>query len=278
MAYSTYTPQPVLQPFVEKIAIEESKQEVRRSTTRIIPTGTIDLLFHYGDPFVHLSKGAKILKPSAYIAGQRTCSFDVAATGRTGIVIARLKPWGLSGFTRAAVSEFTNQFVDLGSVFPEREVSAVIDALRNEPLPWKKAELVQSFLIARLMKKTDDLVVAGLQALYKTSPGKISALTAHFGISKRQLDRRFLEHVGLTPKKIQTIIRFQRSLAQLQTNLCRTAHDAGYFDQSHMNHDYQRFIAATPSHVLDRSAATPLTRFYARPANMSQFYNRLHLQ
>ena len=40
----------------------------------------------------------------------------------------------------------------------------------------------------------------------------------------------------------------------------------------------QRFTDKTPGYILSRTAATPLMAFYARPANMSHFYNRLHLQ
>lgn len=278
MSYSTYGPGQRLKPFIEKISIQESEAEPVRSTTRIVPTGTIDLLFHYGEPFLHLQGQQEISKPYAYLAGQRTGSFDVAATGRTGIVIVNLKPWGLSAITHTPVSEFTNQFVDLTAIFPSREITILIDKLRDTPQHKRKAKQVEMFLVKHLADRTDRLVLDGVQKLYQTGSGKISDLTNNYGISKRQMDRRFRDTIGLTPKKLQTIIRFQRSLALLQTNLCRSAHDAGYFDQSHMNHDYQRFIGTTPTHVLSRVEATPLMKFYARSENMSRFYNHLHLQ
>lgn len=279
MAYRTYAPNPQLSALVEKISIEEDWQEPSGTITptRIIPTGTIDLLFHYGDPFAQVIGESSVTKPYAYVAGQRTRSFEVTATGKMGIVIVSLKPWGFAGLTNMKLAETTDQFVDMTALVPEQQVLSLIDALRNEADPETKVSLVQDFLETQLTCRRDDLVLQALRQLYQGS-GDICRLCQQLGISKRQLDRRFANHIGLTAKKLQTIIRFQRSLAHLDSDLCQTAHEAGYFDQSHMIRDYQRFTDKTPGYVLSRTAATPLMAFYARPANMSHFYNRLHLQ
>lgn len=278
MTYYSYAPCTELSPFVDKICIQESDAEPVLSKTHILPAGTVDILFHYGDPFLHFEGESAVTKPYAYIAGQRTRRISVAASGKTGIVIANLKPWGLSGFTRLSSSEFTEHFVDADALFPEDRLSVLIDALRQEQQPESRVSLVQDFLRGQLVANSDELVIAAVQSLYDQPNLKITCLASQFGISKRQLDRRFMMFTGLTPKKFQTIVRFQRSLGFLQQDLCTTAHEAGYFDQAHMNHDYQRLISSTPSHVLSRMAATPLMRFYSKPANMSRFYNHLHLQ
>lgn len=278
MSYSTYTPCAELQAFVEKICVQDREAEGIVNKTTIIPACTMDLLFHYGDPYLHFENQSVVAQPRAYIAGQRTRSFSVGASGKTGIVVVNLKPWGLRGFTRCATSDFTNQFVDADCLFPRDSLSELIDALKSESEPALKVRLVQGFLTRHLMTQRDELVIAAVNRLYTEPHVKIECLAAYFDISKRQLDRRFLRFTGLTAKKFQTVIRLQRSLGNLQDDLSVTAHESGYFDQAHMNHDYQRLINATPSFVLSRALATPLMRFYAKPTNMSRFYNHLYLQ
>jgi AraC-like DNA-binding protein len=75
-------------------------------------------------------------------------------------------------------------------------------------------------------------------------------------LSPRQLRRRFGDHVGLPPKTLQAILRFQRLRTQLAaaritpSTLARAAADCGYFDQPHLCLDCRRLAGLTPSALL----------------------------
>jgi AraC-like DNA-binding protein len=79
-------------------------------------------------------------------------------------------------------------------------------------------------------------------------------------LSPRQLRRLFDDHVGLPPKTLQTILRFQRFRTwlaiprQLRSPLGQAAAECGYFDHAHMCRDCVRLAGATPSTLL---AAAP---------------------
>ena len=68
------------------------------------------------------------------------------------------------------------------------------------------------------------------------------------GLSVRQLRRRFDHHVGLGPKTLQTVLRFQRFLRQASRapSLARAAADCGYADESHLVRDCRRLTGSTP--------------------------------
>ena len=78
-------------------------------------------------------------------------------------------------------------------------------------------------------------------------------------LSPRQLRRLFDDHVGLPPKALQTILRFQRFRAQVQVAggtripLSRAAAECGYFDHAHLCRDCARLAGVTPSILLDPS-------------------------
>jgi transcriptional regulator GlxA family with amidase domain len=77
-------------------------------------------------------------------------------------------------------------------------------------------------------------------------------------LSTRQLRRRFDDHVGLPPKTLHAILRFQRLRAWLASpssgvaTLARGAADCGYFDQAHMCREYRRPAAVATLRQPDR--------------------------
>jgi AraC-like DNA-binding protein len=82
------------------------------------------------------------------------------------------------------------------------------------------------------------------------------------GLSPRQLRRLFDDHVGLPPKALQTILRFQRFRAWLAVSgqahipLGRAAAECGYFDHAHLCRDCARLAGVTPS-IFVNSSRTP---------------------
>jgi transcriptional regulator GlxA family with amidase domain len=70
------------------------------------------------------------------------------------------------------------------------------------------------------------------------------------GLSRRQLARLFRERVGIAPKSLGRLGRFQRVLRALESQaggpLARVALAAGYFDQAHMTRDFRLIAGVTP--------------------------------
>jgi transcriptional regulator GlxA family with amidase domain len=71
------------------------------------------------------------------------------------------------------------------------------------------------------------------------------------GLSHRRLVEVFRREVGLAPKLLCRILRFQRlrSLAEAHPprERARLASMCGYFDQSHLISDFQEFSGLTPT-------------------------------
>lgn len=95
---------------------------------------------------------------------------------------------------------------------------------------------------------------------------RIETVAAKLALSRRQLERNFIDFVGMSPKTYASIRRWQRALTLLQTepalSLATIALDTGYADQSHMNRDFRRFWGKSPkltadvAFVQDRSLPT----------------------
>ena len=78
---------------------------------------------------------------------------------------------------------------------------------------------------------------------------RIDLLASDIGWSRRQLERRFLQHAGVSPKALASILRFSAAYKRM-----RNAASGGYaaliqdhyFDQSHFLKSFKRYTGMTP--------------------------------
>jgi AraC-like DNA-binding protein len=78
----------------------------------------------------------------------------------------------------------------------------------------------------------------------------IRVLTEELGCSHRHLSTRFREQVGMSPKAVARVLRFERAVDRLRRggrSLAEIARDCGYYDQAHMNRDVRMLAGTTPS-------------------------------
>ncbi|HKE58842.1 MAG TPA: helix-turn-helix domain-containing protein, partial [Pyrinomonadaceae bacterium] len=78
----------------------------------------------------------------------------------------------------------------------------------------------------------------------------LEELVADSGLSGRQLERRFLQEVGLGPKLLARILRFQQVFRAVERNDVQWAPiavECGYYDQSHLIRDFQQFARQSPA-------------------------------
>ena len=115
----------------------------------------------------------------------------------------------------------------------------------------------------------DDAIARRLDAARPPSPGvawawgrlcathgalPIGALAGELGWRRRHLAAQFREQVGLPPKLLARILRFDHVVALLRhadpERWAEVAYDCGYYDQAHFNRDFRAFAGSTPSAFL----------------------------
>ena len=79
----------------------------------------------------------------------------------------------------------------------------------------------------------------------------IDELAGRLGLSGRQLELRFKERVGIGPKLLARMVRFQRIFQALEARASRrwgrVAAECGYYDQAHLIRDFRQFTGQTPA-------------------------------
>jgi AraC-like DNA-binding protein len=83
---------------------------------------------------------------------------------------------------------------------------------------------------------------------------RVEALARELGWSRRHLAAEFRDAVGIPPKALARLIRFECALDQLRGGaaLADVAHGTGYADQAHLNRDFRAFTGLAPTEYLRR--------------------------
>jgi AraC-like DNA-binding protein len=276
MRYSEIPSRPPLNRFVECFwTLEGDGPSPGGMPERILPDGCVELILNFGDRFSQHQNNERELQPRHFLVGQMSGPILISPNGAVQLLGVRFHPGGTAPFLRVPMNELTDQIAELGSLSRELErellrVSDDLSSLRQKTLA------VESVLIARLLRGSFDSSATKLAARIVESAGCVSVdqLATAAGISSRQLERRFLREIGIGPKLLGRILRFQqvfRAVERVDSAWASIAVECGYYDQAHLIRDFTQFAGQTPAVlVAERSA---LTEAFTRKTRMSDFSN-----
>lgn len=93
--------------------------------------------------------------------------------------------------------------------------------------------------------------------------GKFDAIIEQQPLSRRQLERKFQQEIGLSPAHLKQLHRVKKARALIAKNpaiqLTQVAQDCGFYDQAHFIRHFQKITGQTPGQYKQRK--------------MSQIYN-----
>ena len=244
---------------------------------RILPDGCVELILNFGDRFTEHHGDNKFRQPRNLLVGQMTGPILISPTGVVQLIGIRFHPGGTLPFLRLPLNEITDQVVELGSVSSnlENELLTVSDDL---PTIEGRVTAIESLLLAHVLQNGNGSSLLQLAARVVESGGLVSVdlLANEAGLSTRQLERRFLREVGLGPKMLSRILRFQqvfRAIERCDGAWAPVAVECGYYDQAHLIRDFNQFAHQTPAVLFAEQSA--LTESFTRKARKSDFSNTL---
>jgi AraC-like DNA-binding protein len=173
--------------------------------------------------------------------------------GRTTSLLVRFTPQGASCLGPPA-SELFRRSVPLEQLLAPALVRRLLDrVLHARGLPEQLAALEE--LLLGLPYRHDPRVDAAV-ALLGAAGGeasRVAAVAQAVGLGERQLERLLLARTGVTPKRLQRLLRLERAVALARSApLTAAALEAGYSDQSHFIRDFRAFSGAAPGSLLRR--------------------------
>ena len=240
-AYREYRPAPAV---TRQVACTWQGVPGQPRHMRLLPDGCLDLVWD--------GQHVRAVRPAAKQVRH--------PVGETALVIGiRIRPGWAAAVLGAPVGELPG-VADLADLWDPATTNGLQAALALAATPAAGRAVLTETVIARLARSAgpDRRVLAALPHLAQPH-ATLADAARHAGLSSRQLRRCFEDHVGLPPKTLQTILRFQRLRAWLaapgaQVTLAFAAAECGYFDQAHACRDCARLAGTTPAVLLAASA------------------------
>jgi AraC-like DNA-binding protein len=195
--------------------------------------------------------------PGAWIAGLSD-RYAIVELGDTYASIdLELTPLGAYQLLGRPVSDLEGATVSLPELFGAG--SRRLGERLRELDSWdERFDEIESFLLARASvgREPSPAVSWAYQRLCRTEGRvRVRDLAAEIGCSRRHLHAKFREQVGLSPKKVARLIRFQavrRRIERQPVRWAEIAFDAGYADQAHLSRDFRDLAGTTPGDFVSR--------------------------
>jgi AraC-like DNA-binding protein len=276
MHYREFHPQPPLNKVIECFwTLESANEDPDPRPERILPDGCIELILNFGARFLQHFDDTTRLQPQSFVAGQLTRPLLIAPTGPVQSIGIRFHPGGTTPFFRLPMHQLTDQVIELGAFAREIE-SLLLGSSQDLPLMADKVVALEKVLTQLLLESRRDIKALQIAARIVESGGMIpiDTLALDSGISNRQLERKFLAEIGVGPKLLSRILRFQqvfRAVDANETSWPLIALDCGYYDQAHLIRDFRQFAHQTPSVLFAEQSR--LTESFTRKARTSGFSN-----
>ena len=256
--YREIEPPPALAPFVR--CIWRLRGVSDGAAEPIIPDGCAEIVINVGDPFIrYTGTGSRQVQPARLVAGQITRALTVRPSGRIDVWGIRFHPWCASAFLDVPAVELRDQLVALGDASASLdETLATIADVRDENAAERRIVDVLTRHAARMPLPPVTVPRLVMFAASGSETATVSKLSRAIGISTRRLQAVFRDHVGLSPKQLLRVTRFQRALrmARIQPRLSwsRIAVLTGFYDQAHLIHDANQIAGCTPAALVRRDA------------------------
>ncbi len=264
MALRVFKPSQLLAPYVEAFWDYEDLLEAQSTSLSILPDTASYLCFLYQDPLQTVHR-TSVYSTRSGLAGFQSYRSDLGGFGRISGVSARLTVWGLNAFRRGVIVDCAERRVDCRDLFPGYVVERIEEDIARLKVVEERVSYIERFLLSILNLQHEDKLIQEACKVIRHSKGncRISALASHFELSKRTLERRFYHHIGATPKKYARVIRLRHTLLEktARSSWADVALDMGYYDQSHMIHDFMELYGYSPETLHPQMPVSPTFSF-----------------
>ena len=242
--YRERPPVPALAGFVLSTWVQRVLPGAAPYVHRNVPSGGVELVCRVGwVPY--------IVGP---MTGPRVETLEPGST----VVGLRFRPGAAAALLGAPASEFADVTVDAAALWGSAAARAG-ERVAEAADPDDAAAAFQELVHGRAAGAAgmDPLVVEAVRRLMPGQTPDLRSLSSSLCVSERSFRRLCRSTIGVGPKTLHRMLRFQGFLAQVQyalaqgrspteEGLARLAADAGYADQAHLTRECVRLTGVMP--------------------------------
>lgn len=247
MEFRILYPSALLTQFVKYYWVFERNYLVR-TIERGIPIGCMQLVFHRKNRV--FSTAINDFQPKAFIEGHMSSYWDLQYEGENETIAITFTPQGVQAFFSTPLYEFYNKNIPVECI-RDRLFIDLQQAILNADDKMDCIGIIECYLLEKIKNLKPEIAVSEviIQQIEYDCNTSIEWLANVSNHSYKQFCRNFMKSIGINPKQLARIIRFQNTLATLQAgnkeSLSALAFRCGYYDASHITREFKEFSGYT---------------------------------
>lgn len=265
MLHRLHTPAAPLSLFIENLWFYEGYAP-GHAREKLLPDAAMELIIDLTDTPKKLHDNARPERYTefrkSWISGMQQGYLVIGVEQDSSMMGARFRTGGAYPFFGLPLVELASQVIELDQIW-KRDILALRERLLEAATVDAKFQLLEAFLLERARRAlaTDPAVDFTMARMRTCGACSVRELAERVGLSQKTLITRFHKRVGLPPKMLGRVFRFQRALQAMTQpatrDLAQLALDAGYYDQAHFNHEFREFSGLTPTEYLASTSLYP---------------------
>lgn len=252
LRYREILPRPELSQYIKCYWSIEGNAGTKKQKETIIPDGSMELIFHYGNLTKNNEGLIKTNPPKAIVAGQLLQHIALLTTGLIGMFGVRFYPFGACKFLRQPLNIFTNSDEFVSEVL-KRDGKQLEEKIMESRSDFDRINLIEDFLLKRFTGDNEQFRAIEYSVKSIQHSGgcvNINSLVENLGINHRSFNRQFLKTIGISAKALSRVYRFQNAFYLAKSgkvrNLTELSYLSGYYDQAHFIKDFKNFTGSSP--------------------------------
>lgn len=253
MEYKTYPSDSELSALVKCYWTLNIPKEVPKGRQQVLSDGCMDMIFNLGDEVKRIRPNDQALvQPRSFVLGQIIEPMWIEPTGRVATFAVRFYPGCFSYFTKTPMRELADQDTELQALFDHDKAARIESAIQQAQDTAERMALVEQFLFDQLEAGMDvpGLVRSIVDKILQTNGAiRIKDVLQDIPMQRRNLERKFAQQVGTSPKQLCRAIRLQKTLKTNlngQKSLTDVGYESDYYDQAHFIKDFKDFTGVSP--------------------------------
>lgn len=252
-----FQPYRALKPYVQSIWCFESDRGIPYEDMRlIVPNGQAKLVIPYNNGLISNMNDrhtlAKDLAVTLIGVADIPAIINAQSESKIGTIGVEFNAKGAYRFFHLPFHEIANQVYQADDVIG-KEATELQRRVANADTVSARVIVIQDFLLYKLSQSKEDQILDYCIDQMTSSNGliNIEELAKKTGYTRRYLSMKFNDKVGLSPKTLGSIYRFQHFYKLWAQNKTQHFFEKEfynyYYDQSHFIKDFKRFTNMPPT-------------------------------
>ncbi len=219
----------------------------------VVPGGCIELIIHLDDLHCNIHENEEwIHSPDYMLIGLFTRAHTVRFPHRVSVFSIRFKPEALFNLFRVEGAEVLERYEDTTSLL-DTSFRNFCHRIREDHSTTSMIARTEEFLISKIQHHYEkrDYVMRAAELMRYSDITSVKEISDEVCISQRQLERKFRNVIGVSPKRYLRLLRINRVIRLIEQNhpmdLTSVAYHFGYYDQAHFINDFKLVVGHKPT-------------------------------